>query len=98
MFEREIRDRFVNVYNANADDIFAYCLERVTNRDIAKYLTRNIFMRTWDIVSGAGKSVVNIERTLFATAKEHIRGFVQSKQRELSQTENLWNLTLSQPL
>jgi hypothetical protein len=55
-------------------------------------------MRTWDIVSGAGKTMVNIERTLFATAKEHIKGFILSKQRELNQTENLWNLTLSQPL
>ncbi len=96
MTEQQIRDQFLKVYNSSADDIFAYCYERIANRDIAKYLTRNIFMRTWDIVSSAGEGVIHIERTLMTTAKEHIKSFMQSKHRELNHTENLWNLTLTQ--
>jgi hypothetical protein len=96
MTEQQTKDQFLSVYNRCADDIFTYCYERVAHRDIAKYMTRNIFMRTWDIVSTAGTSALNIEKALFQTARDHISGFVQSKRRELNYSENLWNLTLSQ--
>ncbi|MCC2630535.1 MAG: hypothetical protein K0S38_344 [Candidatus Paceibacter sp.] len=96
MAEQSIRDQFLSVYNNRADDIFAYCYEQVAHREIAKYLTRNIFMRTWDLVSETGSRVVNIEKTLYRTAKDHINGFINSQRSHLSYKENLWNLTLSQ--
>jgi hypothetical protein len=96
MTRAHLRDQFVTLYNENADDIFAYCYDSVANRDIAKYLTRNIFMRTWDAVSSAGESVINIQQALFSTAKEHIDTFILNRHKEINHTENLWNLTLAQ--
>jgi hypothetical protein len=96
MTEQQIKDQFLDVYNNRADDIFAYCYERIAHRDVAKYLTRNIFMKTWDLIGSAGASVVAIEKALFQIARDHISGFIQSKRHEVNYSENLWNLTLSQ--
>jgi hypothetical protein len=92
-----MRDTFLSAYNNNVDDIFEYCFERVASRDVAKYLTRNIFMRTWDIVSSAGShATTSIEKTLYRTADDHIAGFIANEQSKENYTENLWALTLSQ--
>jgi hypothetical protein len=96
MTEQYLKDEFLTVYSKRADDIFAYCYEQIAHREIAKYMTRNIFMKTWDIISSAREGVINIEKTLFSTAKDHIKGFISSKRSELNYRENLWNLTLSQ--
>ena len=91
-----MRNEFLQVYDKHADDIFAYCYERIASRDVAKYLTRNIFMRTWDLMSTAGANVKNIEKTLYSIAKDHIKGAKSSKEYEQNYSRNLWNLTLSQ--
>lgn len=96
MTEPSAKDSFLAVYNKCADDIFAYCYGRVAHRDIAKYLTRNIFMKAWDQVASAGASPREIERSLKRIARDHISGFVLNTRQWASYTDNLWNLTLSQ--
>jgi hypothetical protein len=96
MTEQTMRNQFLTVYDKCADDIFTYCYEKIAHREIAKYLTRNIFMRTWEVVSSSKANVAHIEKTLFRTAKDHIKGFLDQKQSQMNYRENLWNLTLSQ--
>ncbi len=95
-----MRDKFLAAYDNTADDIFEYCFERVAHREIAKYLTRNIFMRTWDLISSAGSHAdadsISIEKTLYRTADDHIDGFISNERSYQNYTENLWSLTLSQ--
>lgn len=95
MTEQTMRNEFLTVYDKCADDIFAYCYERIAHREVARYLTRNIFMRTWDLVSTKGPSV-NIEKTLYSTAKDHVKDFKTSQEQDVTYSKNLWNLTLSQ--
>lgn len=90
------KDEFLKVYNNCADDIFDICLERTAHRDIAKYLTRNIFMRTWDLISTAGGTALDIERALYRMTKDHIKGVMENAESQMIYTKNLWNLTLSQ--
>jgi len=88
--------QFLKVYNECADDIFASCYKKIAHREIAKYLTRNIFMKTWDVVSLAKTGIRGIEKTLYNTANDMINGFVSSNRYQTNYNDTLWNLTLSQ--
>ena len=94
--DTERKDEFLKVYNNCADDIFEICLEKTAHRDIAKYLTRNIFMRTWDLVSTASGKALNIEKALYRMTKDHIKGVMDNVESQMTYRNNLWNLTLSQ--
>jgi DNA-directed RNA polymerase specialized sigma24 family protein len=92
-----IQEKFLEAYDSTADDIFEYCYSETSHRDMAKYLTRNIFAETWDMISYYGlDSVRNIRKLIFRTAKSHIAEFISAKKNEMNYYDNLWNLTLSQ--
>lgn len=89
-----MKEAFLQTYDRCADDIFAYCYDNVAHKEVAKYLTRNIFTATWDSV--VHDNVTNIERTLNKIAKEHIKNFLSYRNYHVTYQDKLWNLTLSQ--
>lgn len=94
--DEKLRSEFLKVYDNCADDIFEICYEQIAHRDIAKYMARNIFMRTWDLVSSTGERAENITSALYRTAKDHIKGVMDNREAQVNYSKNLWNLTLSQ--
>ena len=91
----KIKDDFLKAYDHYADDIFAYCYDRIAHRDVAAYVTGNIFMKTWDLLSTGTSRVLNIKKTLYRVARNHTRGFGIRRHVPIT-SEGLWNLTLSQ--
>jgi hypothetical protein len=97
MTNRAMKESFLKAYDNNVDDIFTYCLRETAHRDVAKYLTRNVFAEVWDTIVYYGfDSISNIKRLIFRTAKDHVTMFNAGKQNEQTYYNNLWNLTLTQ--
>lgn len=96
MSEQYLKDEFLKTYNSCSDDIFAFCYRETAERDIAKYLTRNVFMATWDQVATSGKKIGNLSKLLKRNAREHTAQFLSGRHSQTRFRDNLWNLTLSQ--
>jgi hypothetical protein len=96
MTEHIMKEEFIKVYNNCADDIFVHCYEKTHQRDVAKYMTRNIFMRTWDLISGTMRGAITIENALYRTMKDHINAVTKRTMPPRDASQQLWNLTLSQ--
>jgi hypothetical protein len=97
MREQYMREEFLKAYDECADDIFEYCYEQTAEREVAKYLTRNVFVDVWDTLVYYGiDSIRNLNSLIHRTAKDHIRNFAAGKRNKMAYYDNLWNLTLSQ--
>jgi DNA-directed RNA polymerase specialized sigma24 family protein len=97
MKSHAMKESFLKAYDAHVDDIFAYCYQETAHRDVAKYLTRNVFSEVWDTIVYYGfDSISNIKRLIFRTASDHVTKFTADKEHEKAYYNNLWNLTLAQ--
>jgi RNA polymerase sigma-70 factor (ECF subfamily) len=59
---------FLELYDTMADDILRYCYFRVPDREVAKDLAQDIFLRLWDYLK-QGKQVVSMRAFLYRTAR-----------------------------
>jgi len=58
-------------YSEHADSIFRFCLTQTRNRDTAKDIVQDVFIKTWEYVL-QGNSIDNIQAFLFRVAKNAI--------------------------
>ncbi len=58
-------------YSDHADSIFRFCLTQTRNRDVAKDILQDVFIKTWEYLQN-GNSVDNIQAFLFRVAKNAI--------------------------
>jgi hypothetical protein len=92
----KIQENFLKTYNDCADDIFNYCLERTSDRNSAKYLTRAIFAETWDTISKTNSNVRDIKKELYRETHDRIKEIEVNQKDHAYFSDNLWNLTLAQ--
>lgn len=59
---------FLAAYDKFADAIFRHCYFRVSDRDRAKELAQDTFMRAWEYMASARESVENIRALLYRIA------------------------------
>ena len=60
-------DKFIKAFDAYADGIFRYCFFRVFNRELAKDLVQDTFMRAWEYAS-KGNKIENLKAFLYKIA------------------------------
>jgi RNA polymerase sigma-70 factor (ECF subfamily) len=63
--------KFIVLYEKNVDAVFRFCLIKVSDREKAKDLAQEAFMRVWDQVS-SGKKIENPRAFLFKVARNLI--------------------------
>ncbi len=73
---------FEKIYNEYADHIFRYCFFRVSNREVAKDLTQETFIRTWNSLE-KGKQIENIKAFLYRVATNLVIDYYR-KHKEVS--------------
>jgi DNA-directed RNA polymerase specialized sigma24 family protein len=81
--EQYVRENFIRAYDNCADNIFAYCYEKTAHRDVAKYLTRTIFMDAWDKVLECGQNINHMKSLIKRVAREHVADFITSQRNQL---------------
>lgn len=48
MKEKMPKQRFLEIYEHEADSVFRYCLFRISDESLAEDMTQDVFMRFWD--------------------------------------------------
>lgn len=64
-------DQFLRWYNEYADAIFRHCAFRLSDREKAKDVTQEVFIRFWNYVR-EGKDVLNVKSFLYKIANNLI--------------------------
>lgn len=59
---------FIRAYDEHADGIFRFCAYRLGDRERAKDITQDAFMRTWSYIA-AGNRIDNLKAFLYRTAR-----------------------------
>lgn len=73
-----LKQRFLNIYEAQSDSIFRYCLFRISSSETATDLTQDVFMKFWDALS-KGVDVKNDRAFLFMIARNLVIDFYRKK-------------------
>lgn len=77
--EKDFERQFLEVYKQNTDAIFRYCLLRVSDRELAKDIAQDTFMKVWQYAQ-KGEIIANLRAFLFTTAKNLIIDHYRKKQ------------------
>ncbi len=70
--------RFVNLYEAEADAVFRYCLYRTSNRETALDLSQETFTKFWDSLV-KGTEIRNDRAFLFVIARNLVIDYYRKK-------------------
>ncbi len=62
------KEEFIQAYENHSDAIFRHCYFRVFDREVARDLTQETFLRTWDYLQKEGKAVENLKAFLYRVA------------------------------
>ena len=69
---------FEKAYDTHADEIFRYIYFRLSDREKAKELTQEVFLRTWKYMN-SGKTIEHMRAFLFRTARNIFINEIRSK-------------------
>jgi RNA polymerase sigma-70 factor, ECF subfamily len=72
------RQTFIEAYDAYSDAIFRHCFYRVYDRELAKDLMQNTFMKAWKSIEG-GTEVEHLKAFLYKVANNLIVDHVRRK-------------------
>ena len=75
-------DEFIKAYDKYSDAIFRYCYYRVYEREEAKELVQEVYMRTWEYIS-KGNTIENM-RAFFYKVAYHLIVDHSRKKKEIS--------------
>lgn len=83
----QIKD-ITTAYEAYSDAIFRFCLFKLSNRELAKDITQETFLKTWSYLSGGGE-IKGLKVFLYATANHLIIDEYRKKSRQLKVFDSL---------
>jgi RNA polymerase sigma-70 factor, ECF subfamily len=73
-----LEDEFLEAYDTYADAIFRHCYYRLFDRERARDIMQDTFMRAWEYM-GKGEKVDNIRALLYRIANNLIIDYVRKK-------------------
>jgi len=86
MQEEDRKMLFDNVYEEHADIVFRHIYFRISDRERAKELSQDVFMRFWEYVSN-GKDVENTKSFLLKSAHNAVVNEYRSRKDDVSLDE-----------
>lgn len=76
--DKNFEQQYLETYKKNADAVFRYCFLRVSDREVARDISQDTFMKVWQYAQN-GDRVDNIRALLFTTAKNLIVDYYRKK-------------------
>ncbi len=81
MDDEERKEHFLEVYGQYADDIFRFCLMKVSRRTVAEDLTQEVFMRFWQ-QQREGVLIGNERALLYKMARNLVIDWYRKKKEQ----------------
>ena len=81
MDHEENKEQFIAVYDRYADDLFRFCILKVSSRVVAEDLTQEVFMRFWQQVRG-GAEIDNERALLYTIARNLVIDWYRKKKEQ----------------
>ncbi|PIR04476.1 MAG: hypothetical protein COV59_00675 [Candidatus Magasanikbacteria bacterium CG11_big_fil_rev_8_21_14_0_20_39_34] len=78
MAQSQIEQNYIEHYNRHSDEIFRYFAFRVYDRDIARELTQETFIKVWKYIS-SGKEVEYLKAFIYKTAYHLVVDYSRKK-------------------
>src|SRR5581483_1953547 len=78
MDQQRAKAYFLGIYDQHADEIFRFCLMKVSNREKAEDLTQDTFMRFWQAVR-AGETIRNERAFPYTLARNPVIDWYRRK-------------------
>lgn len=76
--DKEFEQKFLDVYKQNTDAIFRYCFLRLSDRELAKDITQETFLKVWQYAQN-DHEITNLRAFLFTTARNLIIDYYRKK-------------------
>ena len=76
-----LNEEFIKAYENYSDAIFRYCYFRVYDRERAKDLAQETFMKTWDYIA-RGNDIENIRAFLYRVARNMVIDYTRKKKED----------------
>lgn len=76
--EKSIEEQFLQVYEKHSDAIFRYCYFRLYNREKAKDIAQDAFMKAW-VYLQEGNTIENLRAFIYRVANNLIIDYVRKK-------------------
>jgi RNA polymerase sigma-70 factor (ECF subfamily) len=76
--EKSIEEQFLQVYEKHSDAIFRYCYFRLYNREKAKDIAQDAFMKAW-VYLQEGNTIDNLRAFIYRVANNLIIDYVRKK-------------------
>lgn len=76
-----LEQKFIREYEENADGIFRFCYFKLPDREIAKDITQETFMKTWNYLANGGE-IKMFKAFFYTTARNLITDFYRKKKSE----------------
>ena len=85
-------EAFGQLYDKYVDPIYRFILLRVSNPDEARDLTSEVFLKSWQYLSSAEKTVDNFKALVYRVARNLVIDFYRSqKNSALALTDLEWD-------
>lgn len=79
MDQKEVKDAFLRTYDTYADDIYRFCVLKVSNRELAEDLTQEVFMRYWQTIRTGDTTLRNDRAYLYTLARNLVIDWYRKK-------------------
>jgi RNA polymerase sigma-70 factor (ECF subfamily) len=81
MDHEDTKEHFLTVYDQYGDDIFRFCVLKVSSREIAQDLTQEVFTRFWQQLR-AGTSIGNDRALLYTIARNLVIDWYRKRKEQ----------------
>ncbi len=81
MDHEDIKDQFLTVYDRYGDDIFRFCVLKVSPREVAQDITQDVFMRFWQQLR-QGTAIGNDRALLYTIARNLIIDWYRKRKEQ----------------
>lgn len=78
----DLEDQLTEAYDAYADAIFRHCYFRVHDRELAKDLMQQVFLKFWEYMQ-AGNTVTETRAFLYRTANNLVIDYVRNNKKRV---------------
>ena len=94
-----MKEMFLAAYNDHSDALFRYCLFKVGDREIAKDLIQEVFVKTWVYIE-KGNEITNFKPFLYKTLRNLIIDYYRKHKTSSLDTlqENGFDRALEEPI